>query len=147
MVRGQKKQVLSVQEIENIREEKRELESTLKEAEGYGEGTGRQVDQGAIKNQLRRLDAAEHAGLPGRVSGSDKDRMAKRAEELERKFEVGMPTRYEMNHPARCPGAVKKHLGWIKRNENSGEVEEYRRIQRTLNPGEELSVERLRKDK
>lgn len=147
MVRGQKKQVLSVQEIENIREEKRELESTLKEAEGYGEGTGRQVDQTVIKSQIRRLDAAEHAGQPGRVSGMEKDRMAKRAVELEAQFEKGMPTQYEMNHPARCPGAIKKHMGWLKRNENTGQVEEYRQIQRVLNPGEELSIERLRREK
>lgn len=148
MVRGQKKQqVLSVVEIENIKEEKRELEATLKEAEGYGEGTGRSLNTGAIKSQVKRLDQVIHESAAPRVSSMQKDAMAKRAEALESKFEQGLPTRYEMNHPARCPGAVRKHLKWRERNELSGEVEEYRQIQRILNPGEELSIERLRRDK
>lgn len=147
MVRGQKKQVLSVQEIENIKEEKKELEATLKEAEGYGEGTGRSLNTGVIKGQIKRFDQVIHESTAPRVSGMQKDAMAKRAKELEDKFEAGMPTRYEMDHPARCPGAVRKHMKWLDRNEKPGAIEEYRQIQRVLNPGEELSVERLRKDK
>lgn len=148
MVRGQRKQqVLSVGEIQNIKDERNELQHTLKEQEGYGEGTGRKVDESAIKNQIRRYDAAiEQASAP-KVSGKDKDAMAARAKELEEQFLLNMPTRYEMNHPARCPGAVKKHMAWLGRNENTGAIDEYRQIQRILSPGEELSIERLRKDK
>ena len=148
MVRGQsKKQVLSVGEIQNIKEERKELEATLQEAKGFGDGTGRNVDAGSIKGQIKKLDDFLAVSSPPRISGSERDRMAKRAKDLEEKFSVGMPTQYEMNHPARCPGAVKKHMGWIKRNENTGEVEEYRQIQRTLNPGEEHMVESLRREK
>lgn len=150
MTRGQRRtpsQVLSVGEIQNIRDEKRELENTLKDQQGYGEGTGRRVDESAINTQIKRYDAALQKATPPKMSGSERDRMAARAKELEDKFQDGMPTRYEMNHPARCPGAVKKHMAWLGRHENTGEVDEYRQIQRILNPGEELSVERLRKDK
>lgn len=139
--------VLSQSEIQNIQEERREYEQTLKESEGYGQGTGRQIDSGAIRNQIKRLEAAEHQGQAPKLSGSRRDDMAKRATQLEEKFQGGMPTRYEMDHPARCPGAVKKHMKWLANNQNTGEIEEYRQIQRTLNPGEERSVEELRRDK
>ena len=141
------KKLLSQTEIQNLTEEKKELENTLREAEGYGSGTGREINKGAIQGQIRRFDAAIEAGSPGRIQAITKDKMAARAKELEAQFSEGMPTRYEMDHPAKCPGAVKKHMTWLKRNDFNGKVEEYRQIQRALNPGEELSVERLRRDK
>lgn len=143
----QKKQLLGTGEIENLKQEKHELESTLREADGYGAGTGRDINRNAIQGQIKRLDEAIHNGTPGRLSGNKKDDMARRASELENQFQQGLPTRYEMDHPAKCPGAVKKHMTWLKNNEFNGRVDEYRQIQRTLNPGEELSIERLRKDK
>lgn len=142
-----KKQLLGVSEIEGLKEEKRELENTIKEADGFGAGTGREINRGAIQNQIKRLDEAIGSGSPGRMTGAKKDDLAKRAQQLEAEFEKGMPTRFEMSHPAKCPGAVKKHMTWLKNNEFNGRVDEYRQIQRTLNPGEELSIERLRKDK
>ena len=148
--RGQKavKPVLSQGEIQNLQEEKRELEQTIKDAEGAGIGTGREVNVGAIQGQIKRYAAVIDQNKEAtQVRGGDKDRMAKRAQELEQQFVQGQPTRYEMDHPARCPGAVKKHMTWIKNNENTGAVEEYRRIQRIINPGEERSIEALRRDK
>ncbi len=143
----QKKQLLGSGEIENLKEEKRELENALRESEGYGSGTGRDINRGAIQNQIKKLDNAIDMGTPGKIPGRTKDQLAARAKELETQFEQGMPTRDEMSRPGKNPGAVKKHMMWLKRNEFNGSVDEYRQIQRTLNPGEELSIERLRKDK
>ena len=69
------------------------------------------------------------------------------ARQLEDRFKEGLPTRDEMAHPARNPGAVRKHMKWLTRNEASGAVDRYRQIQRTINPGDERSIENLRKDK
>lgn len=101
-----------------------------------------------MKNQIKKLDNTiqKNAQLL-RTTPRERDEMAKEAEALEEKFQRGMPTRFEMNHPARCPGAVKKHMTWLQNNQNTGDVERYRTIQRRLNPGEERSIESLRKDK
>jgi len=50
-----------------------------------------------------------------------------------------------MDHPAKCPGAVRKHMKWL--NVNNEFIEEWRNLQRLLNPGEEESIEMLRKDR
>ena len=68
-----------------------------------------------------------------------------RRTEIEDRLVVGMPTRYEMDHPARCPGAVRKHLAWLSRNNPL--IERYVEIQKILRPEEPKSVEALRKDK
>jgi hypothetical protein len=56
-----------------------------------------------------------------------------------------MPTRDEMNHPAKNPGAVRKHMRWDVRNKPL--IERFRTIQRLINPDEPESIENLRKDK
>jgi hypothetical protein len=38
-------------------------------------------------------------------------------------------------------------MAWLNNNEKTGFVDRYREIQRTLRPGEEKSIETLRKDK
>jgi hypothetical protein len=143
-----KKQVLSTTELNGLRSDKREAESALKEAEGYGAGTaGEQLDKAKIKSEIKHYDDAIHEGSPGRVTSKTKDSLYREERELEEVFQVGLPTRYEMNHPGKCPGAVRKHMHWLNENENSGRVDRYRQIQRTLRPGEERSIETLRKDK
>lgn len=142
------KQVLSVSERENLEEEKRDLEGSLKQAEGYGVGTpGAQIDVGAIKSQINRVDAAIHESTPGRLTGPQKDALQKEALALADKFLNGLPTKYEMDHPAKCPGAVRKHMSWLVKFEKTGMIDRYRNIQRLINPGQELSVEALRKEK
>jgi len=143
-----KKKVLSVGEIENLKSEKQELESALKEAEGYGAGTaGEQLDKAKIKAEIRHYDEAIHEGSPGRLAGKTKDSLVREERELEERFQKGLPTRFEMAHPGKCPGAVRKHLRWLQENEKTGFVDRYRQIQRMLRPGEEKSIETLRKDK
>jgi len=149
MIRAmKKKQVLSVTEIENLKSEKAELVGALKEAEGYGLGTsGEQIDKAKIQAEIRHYDNEIEAGTPGRLAGKTKDSLYREERELEERFVVGLPTRYEMNHPGKCPGAVRKHLHWLAQNEKPGYVARYMVIQRTLRPGEEKSIEALRKDK
>jgi len=148
MVRAKKKkrEVLSQTEIGNLQEEKKSLEQDLKEAEGYGTGgPGSQFDKSRIKSQIDRLDYAIHEASPGRLTGAQRDAFAKRIEKLKEIFQINMPTRYEMDHPAKCPGAVRKHMKWL--NVNNEFIEEWRNLQRLLNPGEEESIEMLRKDR
>jgi len=71
--------------------------------------------------------------------------MAKESDRLEQEMSVGMPSWDEMRHPSKNPGAVRKHMTWNSRNFDK--IERYRRIQMILNPGEEKSVENLRKDR
>lgn len=133
--------------MQSLKEEKNDLQQSLKEAEGFGEGTGRSPDVAAIKSQINRIDKLIDEGKPGRLTGIQKDALSKEAAELEEKFMEGLPTKYEMDHPSKCPGAVRKHMKWLTRFENTGMVDRYRTIQKLLNPGEELSIERLRKEK
>ena len=146
--RAKKKKVLSTGEIEGLKDERSELEHTLKEAEGYGEGgPGSQFDSAGIKKQINRFDREIEAGSPGRLTDEQKDSMYRDEKQLEEAFKKGLPTRFEMNHPGKCPGAVRKHLAWLAAHEKTGHVDRYREIQRTLRPGEEKSIETLREDK
>lgn len=127
-------------------EEKRELEGVLQESETAGVGTqAEQMDKTMIKSQIRRLDLALEESRPGRLTGQQKDALAKRETELEGILKRGIPTFEEMRHPAKNPGAVRKHMSWDLRNKSN--IREYRNIQRLLRPGEEKSVEQLREEK
>ena len=150
MVRGKKKavkkqKVLSQTEVANIKEERKDLQDTLASAEGTGIGTpAEQINKSLIKSQIERFDKIIEEAKPGRLTGMQRDALGKREKELENFFQVGLPTRYEMDHPAKCPGAVRKHMAWTQRTKVL--VKEYRDIQRLLRPGEERSIEQLRKD-
>ena len=146
--RAKRKQVLSTTELDGLKSEKKELESSLRESEGYGSGTqGEQIDKGKIKAEIAYYDKEIHAGSPGRLTGKSKDSLYKEEKALEEQFKEGLPSTWEMDKPGKNPGAVRKHLSWLKRNENSGDVNRYREIQRSLRPGEERSIENLRKDR
>jgi hypothetical protein len=147
--RAKKKQVLSVTELDGLKSEKRDLEGALADAEGFGSGTaGGQVDKSKIKAEIAHYDREIHDGSPGRVTAKTKDNLYREEKALEEQFRKGMPTRSEMrNHMGRHPGAVRKHKFWLNENQKSGYVDRYREIQRTLRPGEEKSIEELRKDK
>ena len=149
MIRAtKKKKVLSQTELAGLKDEKKDLESTLSDAEGYGAGTkGEGLDTSKIKKEISRYDHEIEAGSPGKLTDKKKDSLYREEKQLEEQFKKGYPTRYEMNHPGRCPGAVRKHLSWLAHNEKTGYVDRYREIQRTLRPGEEKSIETLRKDK
>lgn len=142
------KEVLSVTELDDLKGQREELERSLREGEGYGAGTpGEQIDTSKTKREIARISAAIIDGTPGKLTGTQKDSLEREARQLEERFLEGMPTKYEMDHPAKCPGAVRKHMKWLQRNEATGAVDRYRQIQRTLRPGEEKSIESLRKDR
>lgn len=137
---------MSVNKIATLQDERAELQESLKEAEGFGSGTrGENLDRTMIKRQISRLDLAIEEAKPGRLTGAQKDAMSKRIEELKEIFKVGLPSKYEMDHPGKCPGAVRKHMKWLTVNKHT--IEEWRNLQRLLNSGEEESIESLRKEK
>lgn len=149
MVRSRGKgpvELLSKSEREGLENQKAELESQLKELDEFGQGTpAAQMDKAEIKRQIARIEKALAARETPHVTGAKKDELIKEAHEIEEKLRDGMPTRDEMNHPARYPGAVRKHLNWLKRN--AALIERYRHIQLLVNPDQPESVETLRKDR
>ena len=151
MTRGKGKQILSQSELEGLKEEKRELEVALREAESgeYGQGTkaAGAVDTAAMKRQIAKLDKAIHDGQPPKVSAIDKDALIKEANEIRERLKIGLPTRFEMDHPAKAPGAVGKHLNWQARN--AKDLKRYREIMQTVEPDDPTAtdIEKLRLEK
>ena len=145
--RGIKKQeYLSKTETDGLQDSKRDLESQLKEIEEFGAGTpAAQMDRSAIKKQIDRIDRTLDERVAPKVSGNRKDELLKETMQIRERLSQGMPTRYEMDHPAKSPGAVRKHMAWLKRNQQ--DIERHRTIQRLINPDEPESIEMLRKDK
>ena len=151
MTRGKGKQILSQSELDGLKEEKRELEAALKDAESgeYGKGTraAGAVDTAAMKRQIARLDKAIHDGQAPKVSGIEKDDLIKEANEIRERLKIGLPTRFEMDHPAKAPGAVGKHLNWQARN--AKDIKRYREIMQTIEPDDPTAtdIEKLRLEK
>ena len=143
--RGTKKkpELLSPTGVQNLQEEKREIDATIREVES-GVGDGR-IDVGKLKGESRRLEDEIHERTPAKTTGITKDRLVKEESELEDKIAEGMPTRYEMQQPTKNPGVVRKHMEWCKRNQAN--IERYVQIQRTIRPFEPKSIEVLRKEK
>jgi len=149
MTRGKgKAKILSQGEVENIKGLKQEAESNLREAKQYGVGTSATgIDQSKIIAEIKHYDKVLAEGVAPKVRGSVKDDMRTEAKALQEKMQQGMPTRYEMDNPGRCPGAVHKHLNWMKRNDSN--VARFKEIQRTLEPEDPTAtdIERLRIEK
>ena len=143
-----KPQILSQSELQSIKDEKREIDSTLMslEKEGTGRGTpAEQIDKSKLRAESVRLDKVIHQGTPGRIRGVDKDRVYAESKALEEKIMVGMCSRDEMVNPAKNPGAIRKHYEWEKRNKAS--IQEWKQIQRRLEPSDpgSANIERLRR--
>lgn len=148
MVRGsgKMKELLSASEKENLLDQKRELQDSIKDATMYGKGTAaEQIDQAKAQKQIDNIDKAIADREPPKVKGSQKDALVAEVEQLEAEIREGMPTRDEMRYPARNPGAVRKHMGWSSRN--AQKIERYRYLQRLLNPDDPRSIENLRREK
>jgi len=149
MTRGKgKAKILSQGERESIVGLKQEAESNLREAKQYGAGTqATGIDQSKIVAEIKHYDKVLAEGTAPKVRGSVKDEMRAEVKELQAKLQAGLPTRYEMDNPGRCPGAVHKHLNWMKRNDSN--VARFREIQRTLEPDDPTAtdIERLRTEK
>jgi NMD protein affecting ribosome stability and mRNA decay len=66
---------------------------------------------------------------------------------LKERIIQGMPSRFEMDHPAKCPGAIHKHLNWDKRTQD--DRARYRFIMKQLDPDDPTAcdLEKFRKEK
>jgi hypothetical protein len=138
MVRGKGK-ILSIAEREGLVDERRDLNSQLKQSE-FGKGTAaEQIDTGAIKRQISRLDKGIDEGTAPSVRGATKDRMYARAKELKEIIMKGLPTRFEMENPGKAIGAVGKHRNWEKATHTARE--EFRQIMKTLEPEDPTAVD------
>jgi len=149
MTRGKGRHILSPSEREGLEDEKRELEVALRDAESgeYGKGTSAAVDTAALKRQIARIGQALDDGRAPKVYGKTRDELVKEAEVLKGRIIEGMPTKYEMDHPAMCPGAVRKHLNWDKRTQS--DKIRYKEIMNILEPDDPTAadLEKFRKEK
>jgi hypothetical protein len=141
------KYVMSQSELASLTDEKKMSESAIREfeTEGYGQGTrATQFDPNKVRAEIKRYDTIIKDHTPSPLRGGDKDRMAKRADELKRSISEGMPTYSEMNDIRKNPDAPRKNLMWEKRN--AGAIHEYKQIMRRLEPhdGGAASIERFR---
>lgn len=138
-----KKHLLSPSEKAALAEEKAELNETI---DAMSKGHGKNIDVAAMKRQRDHYDQMIHDGSAGRMTGATKDKLSARAKELEGQFTSGMPTRDEMwAKRGEHPGIVRKQMGWEKRN--AGSVQEWKQIQRRLEPDNPTAsnIERFRK--
>lgn len=143
-----KKQILSASEIQDLKQEKSEVESTLKalDGEGFGKGTpAEMIDKGRLRAEADRLGQAIVNGTPGRISGVAKDNLVKEMKGLEASISDGMPTRDEMRKPSDHPGIIRRNQEWEKRNRSN--IERWKQGQRQLQPGDPTAsnIERLRR--
>jgi len=147
MVRGKGiKEILTPAEKEALNDQKRELETTLKEKKEYsGSTAGQSIDENRIKREIGRIDKAIADREPPRLNAVRKDKLAKELSEIEGRLSQGIPSRYEMDHPEKNAGAVRKHMRWT--DVNRADIMRYKHLQRTLNPDNPESYERLRKEK
>lgn len=143
MVRGKKKAILSYSERQTLEDGKREAEGLLRTAQEPG--LARSVDQGAVQREIAHLDKELHDGRAPRMTTVKKDGAHREMKDLEGALKEGMPTRAEMDHPARHPNAVHKHMSWDKRNREN--IKRYKELARSLEPDAPANYESLRRDK
>lgn len=146
-MRGKPKKILSISERETLAGEKQDLGGQLKSARGKEWGDSSRMDTGVMAQQMNVIDKALHDGVAPVVKGVKKDGMAQRSKDLLTSIREGMPTRYEMDNPHLCPGAVHKHLKWSAKN--AANITEYRRIMKTLEPDDPTTydLEKYRRDR
>ena len=143
MVRGKKREILSVSERMVLEDEKREAEMLKKQAQAEP-GFKRGVDEGALNNRIADMDKKLYESRAPRMSAASKDSAYGEMKELEGKLKDGMPTRSEMMHPSRHPGAIRKHMSWDKRNKEN--IKRYKELARGLDPEAPANYESLRRN-
>ena len=136
------KQTLSQTELAGLEDQKKELEATIRESEDGDRAKGADVSE--LRRQVSRIDHAIETRMPEEARGKSKDALVREEREIEDRLIVGMPTRYEMENPHKCPGAVRKHMAWDARNTKL--IRRYVEIQRILRPEEPKSIEELRSE-
>lgn len=130
------REILSPSEVSGLRDEQREIDSAIREArEAGGSSRAGSIDVNKLKNKSAYLERAIQERSVQEPKGKEKDRLFKEENELADKLSVGMPTTYEMDRPAKNPGAVDKHLNWLKKNDAL--IQRWADIQRSKGPNEE----------
>ena len=149
MVRSKgKHKILTQGEVEDIKFHKHEAEQALKQAGDYGAGTRADgIDKAKLQGQVKYFEKVLEDGKAPTVRGAGKDKLAAESKALEGIIKEGLPTRFEMDHPAKAPGAIHKHMNWAKRNKQN--IARFKEINRTLTPEDPTAVdiERFRKEK
>ena len=147
MVRSKgSKRSLSVGERDGIKELKQEAVATLKHAEN-NPGATRSIDKERLEKEISNYDRIIADGTPKTPYGKQKDELHSRADVLAEEIQKGMPSRDQMDHPAKNPGAVRKHINWSKVNDPK--IREYREIMKRLEPHDPTAgdIERFRRSK
>ena len=142
------KYVMSHSELKTVREDAQMQRAMLKqmEQEGYGSGSrGSVLDKSAVEKQARHYEKLADSHTPEKLKSLDKDKLAKRASELEGKMREGMCSHDEMRNLKGNPGAPMKHLDWERRNGSN--AYEYKQIMRRLEPNDPgaSSIEKFRR--
>lgn len=150
MAKKEPKYIMSVSELRELRGNKRDIDNTLRMLhDGTGRGTRAKemIDEGRLKKQARMYEKKIAQHTPSKVSGVQKDKLAKEAKRLQKEIRQGMPTYDEMWNMKNNPGIPYKNLQWERRNANK--IHRWKQIQRQLNPGDPTTsnVERLRRKK
>lgn len=101
-------------------------------------------DKANVTKRMRRLQECLHTQSPQPLDGSAKDKLTKRAKELEERITQGMLSQEEMRkNPA---GAVGRHMKWEKANKAA--ILEWKNIQLMREPNSDdpdlANFERLR---
>lgn len=135
-------------EIQDITMQKQEAEATLKHL-AANPGTARQdtIDKTRLQKEAKYLDRVLQENSPKVPRGTNRDSMVKEAGEIAQRIKINLPTRAEMDSPAKHPGAVHKHLKWLKNNET--DVRRYKEIMRRVEPNDPTAtdIEKMRKEK
>ena len=138
--------IMSPSELMSLRQEMKDTEGVLKQAESYGQGTraSEMLDKNELKRSVNRYDSLIKKHSPKEIKGASKDKMVKRAKELGEFIQEGMPSYDEMMDIGRNPGTPWKNLKWEK--EKASAINEWKQCQRRLEPGDPTAsvVERLR---
>lgn len=140
--------ILSAAEKMALKDEQRELENAVKEAEsGVGVGTKRSVDTDYLKKKANHIANQIIKGTAPKLNDFEKDKLYKEAKELAEQIKEGMPTKDEMLRPEKHPGAITKHINWEKRN--YAKIMRLKQINRMLSPDDPTAgnVESLREER
>ena len=140
---------LTMGERQDITQQKAEAEATLKYATENQNvaGAGGAINKDKLKADIDRYDAILHEGTPAKLSGIKRDGLVSEAKALEVELQKNMPTLDEMNHPAKNPGAVQKHIKWEGRNLQN--IKRFKEIMRQLEPDDptNTNIDKLRREK
>lgn len=101
-------------------------------------------DRGQVTQRIKRLKTSLETQSPQALSGAVKDKLAKRAKDIEDRILPGMPSKEEMRkNPA---GMVGQHMRWEKGNKP--DIMELKNIYQMLEPDSDdpdlSNIERLR---